>query len=316
MKSRSYPLIAGHIFNTPLMVLPSMAETAVAWAKKQLNMNIVMAMPSARMMEDDGDEALDLDPPTPDPVYGGGVAVIPVYGVLVSRIGQLDMCETMTAYESLRSQIQCALDDAGISHIILDIDSCGGSVAGCMELADFIYGCRGIKPITALVNFKAFSAAYLIASACDEIVMSETSGAGSIGVIMQHADLSKANEMEGISYTTIFIGNHKNDGDPNQPLTDQARAVMEQRCKVAYDQFTGRVAKYRNLDVKAVIATQAGLYFGQEAIDSGLADRIEAPQDAVNRIASDLATQRPSKPSQKIMRMQARAAAQAMQAQL
>ena len=129
--------------------------------------------------EPDNNQAPDLVQPA------GGMAVIPVHGILVPRRGQITaMCSELTSYERIRSQVHAALNDPSISEIVLDINSGGGAAVGCKELADYIFQSRQTKPITAIVNYSAYSAAYFIASACSKIVVSQTSGVGSIGVIM------------------------------------------------------------------------------------------------------------------------------------
>ncbi|WP_201285192.1 S49 family peptidase, partial [Klebsiella pneumoniae] len=107
---------------------------------------------------------------------------------------------------------QAALNDPSISEIVLDINSGGGAAVGCKELADYIYQSRDTKPITAIVNYSAYSAAYFIASACSKIIVSQTSGVGSIGVIMEHLDTSKMEEKMGLTFTTIYRGDNKNNG--------------------------------------------------------------------------------------------------------
>lgn len=156
----------------------------------------------------------------------GGVAVIPVHGILVPRRGQITaMCSELTSYERIRGQLQAALNDPSISEIVLDINSGGGAAVGCKELADYIYQSRDTKPITAIVNYSAYSAAYFIASACSKIIVSQTSGVGSIGVIMEHLDTSKMEEKMGLTFTTIYRGDNKNNGTQHEPLSEESLGI-------------------------------------------------------------------------------------------
>ncbi|MBK4346004.1 S49 family peptidase, partial [Enterobacter hormaechei] len=116
----------------------------------------------------------------------------------------------------IRGQLPALLNDPDIKEILLDINSGGGAVSGCKELADYIYQSRGVKPITAIVNFSAFSAAYFIASACTKIIVSETSGVGSIGVILEHMEASKLEESVGLKLTTFSRGDNKKNASPHQ----------------------------------------------------------------------------------------------------
>ena len=154
------------------------------------------------------------------------------------------------------------------------------------ELANKIKAAGAIKPTTAIVNFNAMSGAYLIAAACNEISLSQTGGVGSIGVIAQHMDVSKMNEAMGLKITAIYKGDKKNNLSPNEPLNESSMNELSTMVEKTYQQFVSAVSDFRSLPMNQVIDTQAGLYFGQDAIDAGLADRLETPQDAINRIAS------------------------------
>ncbi|MFC7515088.1 S49 family peptidase [Herbaspirillum sp. GCM10030257] len=313
--------IAGMIFNQPLMVTDAMLDQAAHWANQQLSLNILnlsVSATGAKMMEDDdypSAQAARGDDQRRQAIADTGVAVIPVHGVLVSRSTQLNMCETMTSYEQLRSQLNTALSDPAVEHIVLDIDSPGGSTNGAFELADDIHAARAIKPITAIVNFSAFSAGYLLASAATDISVSRTSGVGSIGVIAKHMDISKRNEQQGVKVTTVYAGAHKNDLTPHEPLSDQSLQFLNDMVQGYYEQFVGAVALYRGLTADAVRATEANVYFGQKGIDLQLADRIETPQMAVNRIAAEV-QQRRAERNPKPTKIAARAQAMAIQNQL
>ncbi|MGU7635317.1 S49 family peptidase, partial [Klebsiella quasipneumoniae] len=185
-----------------------------------------------------------------------------------------------------RGQLQAALNDPSISEIVLDINSGGGAAVGCKELADYIYQSRDTKPITAIVNYSAYSAAYFIASACSKIIVSQTSGVGSIGVIMEHLDTSKMEEKMGLTFTTIYRGDNKNNGTQHEPLSEESLGMFQGMIDEMYETFTGSVAEYRGLNQQAVIDTQAGLYFGPGAVSAGLADEVSDPQAAINAIAA------------------------------
>ncbi|GAA4493235.1 S49 family peptidase [Pseudaeromonas paramecii] len=228
-----------------------------------------------------------------------GIAIIPVHGILVARRGQIDAtCSELTSYERLRGAIATALADERVKEIVLDINSGGGMAVGCKELAEYIYANRGAKPITALVNHGAYSAAYFIAAACGRVVVSETGGCGSIGVIMEHMEVSKWEEQVGLTFTTFYRGERKNDGSPHEPLSDGAVSAINHRLDQAYDLFVNAVSKYRGLATDAVIATQAGLFSGPEAIGVGLADELASPQDFINALAAKVTQE--NTPTQRI----------------
>lgn len=227
------------------------------------------------------------EPRQDDTQQPGGIAVIPVQGILVSRRGQITAaCTELTSYERIRAQLYAALNDPSVGEIVLDINSGGGAAAGCKELADYIFQSRDVKPITAIVNFSAFSAAYFIASACSRVVVSQTSGVGSIGVIMEHMESSKLEDEIGLKFTTIYRGDNKNNGSSHEPLSEQALSMYQGMIDNMYEIFTTSVAEYRGMDLQAIIDTQAGAYFGDVAVKIGLADEVSDPQSAINAIAA------------------------------
>lgn len=292
--------VASLLFNQPLLTTPDMLDLAVRWANQTMSLNIInlnsgAAGAGARMMFDDDDyehRAQQQEEQRRRVIAQTGVEVIAVSGVLVSRGSHLAACETMTSYEDLRRQLNRAVADPMVERIVLDIDSPGGSAVGAFELAADIRAATAIKPITGLVNFMAYSGGYLLAAACSEVVVSQTSGVGSIGVIASHMDRSKMDEGLGVKVTTVFAGAHKNDLTPHEPITAQSLQVLDDLVQESYQMFTTQVAEYRNLDVAAVIATQAACYRGAQAIAMGLADRLEAPQQALDNLSRAIAVQR------------------------
>lgn len=280
---------------TKLINLPHLAEMvfSVPHYATQQTMDAVKAVLLPRIQGTVTDPVITMalnpdDSVSPEEVQpAGGIAVIPVHGILVPRRGQITaMCTELTSYERIRSQLHSALNDPSISEIVLDINSGGGHASGCKELADYIYQSRETKPITAIVNFNAFSAAYFIASACSKIVVSQTSGVGSIGVIMEHLDTSKLEEIMGVKFTALYRGDNKNNGTSHASLSESALAMFDKMLDDMYETFTSSVAEYRGLKQQAVIDTQAGIYFGVDAISAGLADEVSDPQYAINAIAA------------------------------
>lgn len=300
---KNYPRLASLIFNTPQMVREDWLDMAVNWANQAMNLNIVNLNLSGgvlAMHDDEPIQAVSPDERRLNAARESGVYVLPIHGALVSRSAHLDMCSTMTSYEGIRSQLNAALMDNSIEHIALDIDSPGGSATGMSDLAREIHAAKAIKPITAIVNFGAYSAAYGLASAASEIVLSQSSGAGSIGVIARHVDMSKRYEEAGMKITTIFAGARKADLSSEAPLSPEAAQWLTDLVNENYEEFTDLVASHRGLAVSVVKGTEAGVFFGAKAVELGLADRIEPPQAAINRIAARVAGNRKPKPVQRI----------------
>lgn len=274
----NYPHLANQVFGIPQYASRQIMDSI----KAVLVPRLMGEMSTAALMAFEPD-----DKPESQPTQSGSIAVIPVHGILVPRRGQITQaCTELTSYDLIRAQFSKALNDPNVSEIVLDFYTGGGAVSGCKELADYIFASRSIKPSTAIVNYNAFSAGYFMASACSRIVVSHTSGVGSIGVILEHMEASKLEEQIGLKFTTFYRGDFKNAGSPHEPLTDEATTYLQQLIDDAYETFTTSVAEYRGIDVKRVIDTQARMFFGQAAVDAGLADELSDPQTAINNIAA------------------------------
>lgn len=200
-----------------------------------------------------------------------GVGIIDVSGALVSR--PMGLCSPLS-YAEIQASLNELMSDDSVKSIVIRLDSPGGEVSGCFDLADAIYSARGTKPIIASVDDMAYSAAYAIASACDEICMSRTSGVGSVGVVSYHVDQSQLLKDQGIKVEYLHAGQKKVNGNPTEPLADDARSDMQAEIDRVYGLFTSTVARNRGMDTQTIVDTQAGCYYGDLAISAGLADKI------------------------------------------
>ena len=284
--------LAERLLNTPLLLHPAKAEIILGVLAGRLGVDadlLDLTTPDASRFigsarRDSGRAALTR--------ASGGVAIIPVLDSLVNRGAWLDSRSGMTSYEGLAAQIRDAGSDPEVRSILLDISSPGGEASGMAGLADLIRAVRQTKPVTAFVNDMAASAAYGIASAANEIIVSPTSMVGSIGVVMLHADRSGELENQGVKPTLIFAGSHKVDGNPFEPLSDAVRADLQASVDAHYQQFLSVVATGRGerLTADMARATEARTFIGADAIAHGLADRIAS----LDEVLDSLSQPRPS----------------------
>lgn len=205
--------------------------------------------------------------------------IIPIHGILTKKSEAFDDILGMTSYNQIEAQITQAIEDSDIETILLDIDSPGGEVNGVFDLADFIYNAREKKRIIAIANDDAYSAAYAIASSAEKIFLTRTSGVGSIGVIASHIDQSRFDEKQGIKYTTIFAGSRKNDLNPHEPVTSESLGSLQKEVDRLYEMFVQLIARNRGLSIEKIRSTEAGLYFGEKAVEIGLADGVTIPSE-------------------------------------
>lgn len=208
----------------------------------------------------------------------GAIAVLPFYGISAQRTSPMDDVSGtgLMSIQRYTQAFRAALADDSIGGILMDIDSPGGSVYGVMELANEIYQARNQKPIYAIANSLAASAAYWVASSASEFYVTPGGEAGSIGVFVPHQNLAKALEKEGIETTLISAGKYKTEGNPFGPLSDEARAAMQARVDAYYGAFTRGVAKNRGVDVASV---REGM--GQGRVLSASAAKTENMVDGV-----------------------------------
>jgi signal peptide peptidase SppA len=125
-------------------------------------------------------------------------------------------------------------------------------VYGVAELASEIVKARAQKPVVAVANSLAASAAYWIGCAASEFYVTPGGEVGSIGVWQAHFDYSKALEEEGVKTTLVSAGKFKVEGNPYVPLDPQAQAFMQSRVDDYYNAFIQAVAVGRGVSVDDV----------------------------------------------------------------
>jgi signal peptide peptidase SppA len=218
----------------------------------------------------------------------GAVAVLPLSGTIFPRANIVSDVSGGTSCEMFASEFRSALADPNVRAIVLDVDSPGGLVSGVPELSAEIFRARGTKPIVAQVNSLCASAAYWIASQADEIVVTPSGEVGSIGVLSLHVDRSAADEKAGNKYTYISAGQYKTEGNPHEPLSDEAREFAQSRVDDDHGMFAQGVARGRGVRVSLVRSSYGmGRVFGaDEAVRLGMADRIGTLEHTIARLTS------------------------------
>jgi protease IV len=217
------------------------------------------------------------------PVGQKGVAVIHVSGVIASspQSGLLSATATTTP-ESLIAQLRRADTDNKVAAVLLRVDSPGGSAAASQEIFKEVK--RMKKPVMVSIADIGASGAYYISCGADEIMASPASSVGSIGVIIQVANLEELYKKLGIQYVTIKQGKYKDMGSGDRPLTDEEKKLLEQETQEVYEQFINDVASSRDIPVSKVRELATGqTWNGSKAKDLDLIDSIGNYRDAVNK---------------------------------
>lgn len=228
---------------------------------------------------------------------GNGIAVLPLYGVVTQRGNQVDDVSGPGSVSTQRfaSILREAIADPAVGGILLDIDSPGGSVYGVAELADEIIAARAQKPVVAIANSLAASAAYWIGASCSEMYVTPGGEVGSIGVWQAHFDYSEALARDGVKPTLISAGKYKVEGNPYAPLDSDAQSFMQSRVDDYYAAFTKAVAKGRNVPISQVRSGMGeGRVLGADAaLAQNMVDGIATFSDVVRKMQRDLKSSKP-----------------------
>lgn len=206
------------------------------------------------------------------------------------RIGLISIADVIThrswwgiSTTQVARDLRAFAADPSIKVIILDIDSPGGTVSGVEELAREIHAAREHKPIVAVANSMAASAAYWLASQASDVVVTPTGQVGSIGVYAGHADYSQAFEKMGIKVTLVHAGRYKVEGNPFQPLDDEARAELQRSVDEYYRMFVSAVERGRGELSEDVM--QGRMYSAEQALKHRLVDRVATLDETILRYA-------------------------------
>jgi len=220
-----------------------------------------------------------------------GIAIIPIDGSLVHKYGHIKPYSGMTGYDGIMHRLREALSDPEVKAILLDMNTPGGMVAGCFDLADKIADMRETKPIWSLGYDMHCSAGQMIASACSRRLITQTGIAGSVGVIMAHTNIEKMLAQQGVEITLVTAGDHKADGNPYQSLPKEVRDKWKSEAESTRQMFAGKAAKYMGVDIKTILSTEAQVYEGQAAVDAGFANEVINGLDAVQIMAEQFKKQ-------------------------
>lgn len=221
------------------------------------------------------------------------IALLPLYGIISQRVGMLTEFSGGTSTDAFGAAYRRAMADSEIGAVVIDADGPGGSVFGVQETAALIRSTRGQKPVVAVVNSQAASATLWIAAQAEEMVITPSGEAGSVGVLAIHEDHSVEAEQAGVKLTIMTSSGapYKAEGNPYEPLSDDATQRLKSRLDAYESVFFKDMAKARGVSVSKVRADfgQGRMLLAGEAVGAGLADRIATLQETVDRLAAGMA---------------------------
>lgn len=275
------PYLASRLYGTPLLIARPKLEVILGVVARKLAGDTLATPPPANV--DTG-------------MTGGlqileGIAILPVLGTLVRRASYIGAASGLTSYHDIEAMAEAAFADPMVKAVLLEIDSSGGEAGGVFDLAQRLRQLAQTsgKPLWAIADEAALSAAYAIACAADRLWLTRTAEMGSIGVVAVHVDESVADAKAGMTYTFLHAGAHKVDGHPHAPLPAPVAADIQADIEQLHEQFISLVAGFRRLTVEAIRDTEARVYRGEAALQAGLADQIGTRAEAITALQRQLA---------------------------
>ena len=216
---------------------------------------------------------------------GGGsdfIARIDVEGVIVRDGKRLAAVEALAENDDARA-------------VVVHIDSPGGTVAGGESLHRALRYVSERKPVVAVLDGLATSAAYMVAIAADRIYARESTLTGSVGVVLRTAEISRLLETIGVRTRTFRSGGLKSVPDPMEPVSPQAAAAAQGLIDEVYAMFRDLVLERRGL-ASAEEFADGRVFTGRRAVEAGLVDEIGGQRAALawleGRIPEDLPVRR------------------------
>lgn len=168
----------------------------------------------------------------------GSVGLVAIDGVIDKRISAFDLdCYGGCDLADVDDALSICANDAGITKVLLYMNTPGGSVTGTPETAARVAALRELKEVHAFIDVQCCSAGYYIGSQAHHIAAAPSACIGSIGVYMAILDATRAIEMEGYKVQMIKSGKYKAMGAPWNPLSKEETAMLQRQCDVIFEAF-------------------------------------------------------------------------------
>ncbi len=166
--------------------------------------------------------------------------------------------------------------------VVVFVNSPGGTTAGGEALYNSLRRLAEKKPVVAVFGTAATSAAYLAGIAADHIVARGNTITGSVGVILQYADVSELMKTLGVKVEEVRSGQLKAVPSPFTPADPAARALVEELVNESRVWFTDIVTQRRALNPEIAEQIKSGrIYTGRQALEIGLIDEIGDEESAL-----------------------------------
>ena len=220
------------------------------------------------------------------------IAVIPITGDIIpyagaDQDGSGNEMPPSTNPDDTLATLRGAENDPNILGVLARIDSSGGTPVASEVITN------GFKnsslPVVALIRETGTSGGYLIATGAKTIIASSFSDVGSIGITMSYLENTAKNTNEGLQYVSLASAKFKDYGDPDKPLTQDERNLLERDLKIWHEQFVKEVAENRNIPVEQIAKLADGSSMpGSLALENKLIDSLGDQETARTWLAEQL----------------------------
>ena len=224
-----------------------------------------------------------------------GTAIIEVHGILIDRFPIMGSFWGLNSYEGLAEQFRRIATNPDIKRVVLDLDTPGGMVMGIRACADELAKLAEEKPVFAIANNMMCSAGYWIGCVAQELSVTPDGCVGSIGVRSGHVSYAEALERDGVAVTIFKAGATKADLNPYAILDDGAAAEAQYEIDRNYDRFCEHVAAHRPISAEDARNTDARTFTGDQAVEEGLADRVETLEELIERVEKSATKVKPKR---------------------
>ena len=203
-----------------------------------------------------------------------------------NNLQQINLVGPLMEVTEVLEQIDKAGENSNIKGVLLVVDSPGGAVAPSIEIAYAIKRLKEKKPVVVYAKGTIASGSYYASIWADEIMVNPGSMVGSIGVVMQGADVSGLMDTVGIKTQSVQAGKYKKVGTTDRPWTDYEVNERNKVIQGTYDMFTQDVAEARGLDIKKRdLYANAHIFTAHQAKEVGLVDSLGVTYDAKLKVA-------------------------------
>lgn len=205
-----------------------------------------------------------------------GVAVLSIDGPLITGSSGWMRLFGVVGYDDIRQAADEAVSQKNVKSVMLHVNSPGGMAAGCEDCAAHLKALSEQKPMMTYTDTIMASGGYWLGSVGKPIMAGATALLGSVGVLITHVDVSKANEQAGRKVTVIRAGEHKQLANPNEPLSEKGREHLESLGEQMYSVFRDNVAGNLGVAAEKFDKTmgRGREFMGQQAVDAGLASKV------------------------------------------